>query len=393
MSASKTAEKDFPVSAFDFQPLTRVVFGPGTLSRLGELSRELGGQRVLLVTDPGLEAAGHPQRAAAALEDARLHVTVFGGVEENPTTKHVEAGLAVAKQNHIDFLVAVGGGSAMDTAKGINFLYTNGGRMADYWGASKATKPMLPSIGVPTTAGTGSEAQSYALIADPESHIKMACGDKKVAFRATILDPLVTVTQPAHVTADTGLDAISHALESYVTSKRNPLAQLFAREAWRLLAANLETVLRQPGHLEARAAMQLGAHYAGLAIENSMLGATHALANPLTAHYGLAHGLAICLMLPHVVRYNAVTVGSLYDDLAGDAGLANGDATHAGELLAGRVDSLARAAGLPRRLSDCGVSRGILPVLADEAAQQWTGKFNPRPVGYEELLGLYEGAY
>jgi alcohol dehydrogenase len=378
---------------FDYHPLTRVVFGHATLERVGELARELGGKRVLLVTDPGLEEAGHPQRALAALQSAGLETTVFDEVQENPTTKHVDAGLAVAKEQKIDFLVAVGGGSAMDCAKGINFLYTNGGRMPDYWGADKAAKPMLPSIGVPTTAGTGSEAQSYALIADPESHVKMACGDKKAAFRVAILDPLVTVTQPRHVTADTGLDALSHALESYVTSKRNPLSQLFAREAWRLLTANLGPVLNDPNDLEARAAMQLGANLAGSAIEYSMLGATHALANPLTAHHGLAHGLAISLMLPHVVRFNAAAVGPLYCDLAVEAGLQDGDGARAAEAIARRIDALARAAGLPRRLSDCGVSRGILPVLADEAAQQWTGKFNPRPVGYEELLGLYEGAW
>jgi alcohol dehydrogenase len=382
-----------PLGAFDFQPLTRVVFGVGTLARLGELTRELGGQRVLLVTDPGLEAAGHPQRAAESLRAAGLAVVIFDGVEENPTTKHVEAGLEVAKANAIDFLVAVGGGSAMDCAKGINFLLTNGGRMQDYWGVGKATKPMLASIGVPTTAGTGSEAQSFALIADPETHMKMACGDKKAAFRAAILDPVVTTTQPPHVTADTGIDAIAHALESYVTTRRSPLSQLFAREAWRLLEPNLETVLREPNNLEARAAMQLGAHFAGLAIENSMLGATHALANPLTAHYGLAHGLAISLMLPHVIRFNAVAVGPLYGELAGQAGLANGDPQLGAVKLAERVEALARAAGLPARLSACGVNRAILPVLADEAAQQWTGKFNPRPAGFAELLRLYEEAY
>src|SRR5262245_28539383 len=261
--------------AFEYQPLTRVVFGLGTLARLGELTRELGGRRVLLVTDPGLEQAGHPQRAVTYLQDAGLMVTVFDHVEENPTSRHVEAGLAVAQNEGIDFLVAVGGGSAMDTAKGINFLLTNGGKMADYWGTGKANKPMLPSIGVPTTAGTGSEAQSYALIADPESHIKMACGDKKAAFRVAILDPELTVSQPQRVTAFTGIDAVAHALETYVTTRRNPLAQLFAREAWRLLEKHVEVVLREPNNLAARAAMQLGAHYAGAAIENSMLGATH----------------------------------------------------------------------------------------------------------------------
>ncbi len=381
------------LQAFDFHPQTRIVFGPGTISRLGELTRGLGGRRVLLVTDPGLEQAGHPQRAVRSLEEAGLSVTVFDQVEENPTTFHVEAGLEAARKAEIDFLVAVGGGSAMDVAKGINFLFTNGGRMADYWGTGKATKPMLPSIGVPTTAGTGSEAQSYALIADPQTHMKMACGDRKAAFRIAVLDPEVTLTQPPRVTADTGMDAISHALEAYVTTRRNPLAQALAREAWRLLALHFEKVLHNPSNLEARAAMQIGAHLAGMAIENSMLGATHALANPITAHYGITHGQAIGLMLPHVIRFNAPVVPRLYADLVQEVCLDNGRLGDPAEALAKRVEHLARLAGLPTRLSELGVNRAILPVLAEEAAQQWTGRFNPRPVTSAELLSLYQTAF
>jgi alcohol dehydrogenase len=381
--------------SFDYLPLSHVVCGPGTLARLGDLARELGADRVLLVTDPGLEAAGHPQKAEQSLRDAGLEVCIFDGVQENPTTAHVDAGVAAARQCQINFLVAVGGGSAMDTAKGINFLLTNGGRMHDYWGTGKATKPMLPSIGVPTTAGTGSEAQSYALIADPVSHMKMACGDKKAAFRACILDPLVTLTQPPQVTALTGIDAVSHALESYVCTRRNAVAQMFAREAWRLLECNLETVLKEPGNVPARAAMQLGAHFAGAAIENAMLGATHALANPLSAHYGLSHGLVIGLMLPHVLRYNRAVVEPLYVELETAVGYrpsANGKPAPDSPL-AERVEALTRAAGLPFRLEDCGVSRSILPVLAEEATHQWTGKFNPKPVAFADFLKLYEAAY
>src|SRR5947209_43984 len=164
-------------------------------------------------------------------------------VEENPTGRHVEAAAAVARQHRADLLVAVGGGSAMDVAKGTNFVVTNGGSIADYKGFGKATKPMLPSIGVPTTAGTGSEAQSYALIADESSHLKMACGDKKAAFRIAVLDPEVTLTQPKMVTAVTGIDSVAHAVESYVTSSRNVLSQTFARQAWNLLNRNFERVL------------------------------------------------------------------------------------------------------------------------------------------------------
>src|SRR5262249_55372905 len=152
---------------------------------------------------------------------------------------------------------------AMDCAKGINFLLTKGGRMSDYKGFGKAKKPMLPSLGVPTTAGTGSEAQSYALIADESTHLKMACGDRKAAFCVAILDPEVTVSQPQKLTALTGIDALSHAVESYVTAKRNPVSQIFGREAWKLLEINLEKVLHNPTDLEARGAMQMGAFLAG----------------------------------------------------------------------------------------------------------------------------------
>jgi alcohol dehydrogenase len=362
------------------------------LARLGELARELGGRRILLVTDPGLEEAGHPQRALEFLQNAGVDVFLFDGVEQNPTSKHVEAGVAFAQPRHIDLIVSVGGGSSMDCAKGINFLLTNGGNIADYRGFGKATKPMLPSIGIPTTAGTGSEAQSFALIADEQTHMKMACGDRKAAFWVAILDPELTVSQPTRVAAVTGIDALSHAVESYVTTRRNPLAQMFAREAWKMLEENFETVLRNPTDLEARGGMQMGAFLAGTAIENSMLGACHACANPLTAHYGLTHGIAIGILLPHVVRFNASTVGALYGDLAHQAGLMNGDEGMAGEALAQRLTDLLRFAELPTRLEECGITRGILPVLAEEAAQQWTARFNPRPVSEVDLLHLYEAA-
>jgi alcohol dehydrogenase len=380
------------LAPLDYRPLTRLVYGPGTLRLLGDLVREYGGTRVLLVTDPGLEAAGHPQRALASLQDAGLDAFVFDGVEENPTTRTVDEGLAVARRERIDFLVTVGGGSSMDCAKGINFLLTNGGKIGDYKGFGKATRPMLPSIGVPTTAGTGSEAQSYALIADEQTHMKMACGDRKAAFRVAILDPEVTVSQPVRVTAVTGIDALSHALESYVSTGRNVLSQAFAREAWRLLEPSLEVVLREPTNLETRGAMQLGAHFAGIAIENSMLGACHACANPLTAHYGLTHGIAIGVLLPHVIRFNAPAVGPLYRELAHEARLPNGDPGIAAELLARRVTDLQRLSDLPTNLSACGISPGILHVLAEEAAEQWTGRFNPRAVGEAEFVQLYEAA-
>jgi alcohol dehydrogenase len=383
------------MQSFDFQCPTRIEFGPGKLIELGPLAKEIGAESALVVTDPGILAVGHATRGIEYLEQAGLKVTLFDGVAENPTTDHVEAGLAVAKQSQPDLIVGLGGGSSMDCAKGINFLYSCGGRMQDYWGEGKATGPMLPMIAVPTTAGTGSEAQSYALVADAKTHVKMACGDKRAAFRAAILDPVLTLTQPPRVTALTGIDALAHAIESYVTKRRNDLSLAFSREAWRYLAPNISRVLAEPLDLEVRGAMQLGACLGGLAIENSMLGAAHALANPLTAAYGVAHGHAIALMLPHVIRHNGRQVETWYHELVSCEPLAIDlcARSSAADALASFVAHISSLAGLAATLKECGVPRDDLPELAAAASQQWTGTFNPVEISTEDYLELYEAAY
>jgi alcohol dehydrogenase len=380
------------VPGFDYDPRTRVVFGAGTLGRLGEFARQLGGARVLLVTDNGLKRAGHEQRALDVLAAERLHVAIYDDVHANPSTEDVDRGTAFARDEQIDLIIGLGGGSSMDCAKAVNFVLTNGGSIEDYAGHGQATLPMLPMIAVPTTAGTGSEAQSFAIISDPRTHMKMACGDKQAAPRVAILDPTLTVTMPASVTAATGIDALSHALESHVTTRRNPVSQIFSRQAWQLLGHGFPAVVAQPDDMAARGAMLLGAHLAGAAIENSMLGATHALANPLTAHYGIIHGRAIGIMLPHVIRYNAGSVDRLYGDLAADMGLCAADDPRAGEVLAATVRELAARSGLPTSLHEFDVDPDLVPTMAAEAAEQWTGRFNPRPVDRPQFEELYRCA-
>src|SRR5262245_48919045 len=352
---SEVHKRNGRLPAFDYHPRTRVVFGPGKIADLGKLAAELGARKVLLVTDKGLESAGHPQKGIASLESAGLPVVLYDEVHANPATDDVERGLSVASEAQIDLIVGLGGGSSMDCAKGINFVLSNGGRIQDYWGANKATRPMLPMIAVPTTSGTGSEAQSYALIADAKTHMKMACGDPKATCRVALLDPELTLSMPAAVTAATGIDALSHAIEAHVCTRRNPVSQLFSRQAWQLLVQGFPAVIAAGDDLDARAKMLLGAHLAGAAIENSMLGATHALANPLSAHFDVTHGVAIAVMLPHVVRYNAETADRLYDDLAADARLGEPGAPGAGMRLAEHLAALAYQAGLPSRLAECGV--------------------------------------
>ena len=359
-----------------------MVFGRGASDRLGELAKELGFQRTVLTADPGLLTTPHVDRARGSLSRAGIEVFVFSDFTENPDTDMVERGRAFASSKNIDSFIGFGGGSSMDCAKAVNFVLTNGGVIRDYVGIAKNKKPLLPMIGVPTTSGTGSEAQSYALISDAKTHVKMACSDLSSRFRIALLDPELTVTQPTAVTAITGYDALAHAVETAVTTKRNALSDLYSREAFRLLNGNYARVLEEPEDLEARSAMQLGAFYAGVAIENSMLGATHACANPLTQRYGTAHGRAIAMCLPSVVRFNADTVAQDYAALHQN-----------GESLASRLEELAELGSLPRRLRDDGIPEEDLPSLAHAATKQWTGNFNPRPFDEAAALEIYRCAY
>jgi alcohol dehydrogenase len=366
----------------------KVLFGRGSLDRLGLLVREFGGKRVLLVSDPGIRAAGHVDRATRSLSQAGLVVQLFDGAEENPTTLTVDAGLAVARKFDPDFIVGLGGGSSMDTAKGINFLLTNGGRMQDYWGSEKATKPMLPLIAIPTTAGTGSEAQAYALISDAQTHTKMACGDQKALPKVAILDPDLTATQPPRVAAATGIDAITHAVETAATTRRNDASRVLSKQAWELLESSFERAVASSANSpasasleQARANMLLGAHLAGCAIQNSMLGAAHATANPLTAKFNVTHGVAVGLMLPHVVRFNCADGSNPYSDLVPDA-----------EQLIRRLTQFLEIVQFPRRLSELNIPESALPELAALASKQWTASFNPRPVTEAELLAIYRSA-
>lgn len=376
---------------FDFEPRTRVVFGRGVIERVGQLASGLDFQRTLLVADRGVLTAGHVARAVKALEAADVEVLPYHDFGENPDSAMIEAGCRFAEPLQVDSIAALGGGSSLDCAKGINFVLTNGGSMQDYRGYGKARTPLLPMMGIPTTAGTGSEAQSYAVISDAATHMKMACGDPSAAVRVALLDPELTLTAPRHVTAMAGFDAIAHAVETAVTIRRTPLSDTLSHRAWQLLNEAFERVLLHPADIEARSAMQLGAHFAGMAIEQSMLGAAHACANPLTARYKLTHGLALAILLPHVVRWNAQVACDRYAALIGSPRRRARD-EDAAETLALRLEDLARAGGLAMTLSDGGVAKSAIPELAAQAAAQWTGTFNPRPFDAAGAAEIYRAA-
>lgn len=384
------------MQAFEFSPRTRIVFGQDSVDRLGSLAAELGAERAFLVTDPGIVASGHVDRAERALAASSIEVLRFDAVHENPSSVDVSQCHRALGEFAADLIIGLGGGSSIDVAKGCNFIRAGGGRMEDYWGVGKARGDLLPMIAIPTTAGTGSEVQSFALIEKEGSHQKMACGDPQAAPKIAILDPTLTVTQPRFVTACTGMDTIAHALETAVTKRRTPVSHMLSTEAFVLARTALPSVLADPDDLEARGKMLLAAALAGLAIENSMLGAAHSMANPLTAHHGIVHGQAVGLVLPHVLRFNAADedARTLYAELARGADLSPRGSTTDQRVAALIMDlgDLLQVAGFGSSLAGYDLSLADLDALAAEAAEQWTAQFNPRQVGPSEFRQLFADA-
>lgn len=364
----------------------RVLWGD-VAGRLGEEVRDLGLRRVGLVSDPGVVAAGHAGRAAAALAAAGVAVQTFTDVAADPD---LDAVISAARALvDVDGFVAVGGGAVIDTAKAASMWLAHGGTLETLRGAHKDGRPLRPVVALPTTAGTGSEAQCFALVSDPVSHRKVACGDPGAIPVLTLLDPGLTLSLPPQPTALSGLDALTHAVEARVTTVGTEASRDRAQAAFALLWDALPRVLATPADQAARAAMLRGAHLAGQAIEASMLGAAHAAGNPLTRARGVPHGAAVALMLPHVVRLNlahpAATAG--YRALARSVGLAGSAA-----LADGLADRLALA-GLPTRVSAWGLGAEERSALAAEAATQWTGGFNPVPLDAAGFEVLYRSAW
>ena len=372
---------------FEFHARTRVVFGAGEVARAGTLAAELG-TRALLVADPGIVATGLASRVRGLLETAGVDVWEFDDFGENPDSAMVARGRDVAAPHGVDVIVAVGGGSSLDCAKGINFVLTNGGTAADYKGYGKASQPMLPMLGVPTTAGTGSEAQSYAVLSDADTHSKMACGAPGAAFRIALLDPELTVTAPASVTAAAGIDAVSHAVETWVTTRRSPLSDVFAREAWRLLSGGFVRVMTDAGGHRGTwrdAAWRLLRGAGDRAVD---AGRDARLRQPVdqTLWHGPRRG-----DLDAAAARGAVEQQGGGRPLCGAGRRARRDAQ--ARVARGANRRSDRGRRVPGGLSAVGVPERDLPDLATEAAEQWTGAFNPRKFDVAGALEIYAAAY
>jgi alcohol dehydrogenase len=365
------------VIPFDFRSRTRILFGAGEFARLGEVAREQNATRCLFLAGPSPLEAAHAQEAVRSLKARRIEVFAFQDFTPRPTVAMVEAARQYAAPLDINLVVGLGDGDVLDFAKAVNVVVSNGGSIRDYRGYGNVPKPLLPMIAVPTASGAGSEAQGNTVITDPEARSRVICGDPKIFFRTAILDPKLTLLQPAAATAANGFEAVSHAIETLFSTRRTPISECFSREAWRLLDASFERVLRVPEDLEARSAMLLGAHFAGIAVEYAALGPAHACAQPLADNYNMPPGMAVALVLAPALEWLALDLESTAE---------NAD-------LAPRLRQLVAAAELPRSLGDASVPEQVLPRLADEAAAQWTGRFSSRTFDAEGALEIYRAAY
>lgn len=371
------------------------VFGPGALALAGRYARNLGARRVLLVTDPGVAAAGWADKVRTAVEMQGLLVEVFDQVSPNPRDSEVMAGADAYLARGCDAIVAVGGGSPMDCAKGIGIVSSNGRHVLEFEGVDKVGAPAPPLICVPTTAGSSADVSQFAIINDTGRKVKITIVSKAVVPDVSLIDPATTVSMDRELTAHTGLDALTHAVEAYVSNASSPLSDLLALEAVRRIAANLPAALEDGENLAARSGMMLGSMYAGLAFSNAILGAAHAMAHSLGGLKDLPHGLCNAILLDCVADYNFVAAPERYAALARALGGEVPEDAPLDERKAAVLETLRafkRRAGVTARLSELGVARADLAALAEFAAADPCLATNPLQPSREDIVDIYEQA-
>lgn len=372
--------------------------GAGASAELAGTLDSLGLSRPLLVTDPFIAEQPFFHRLLAGLEASGLAPGVFADTVPDPTTAVVEEGVRALREGGFDSLVGVGGGSPIDTAKAVALLGAHGGRMRDYRAPVVTDAPALPVVAVPTTAGSGSECTRYSIITDSESGEKMLCSGLAMLPRAALVDFELTLGMPRRLTADTGVDALTHAIEAYVSARANPVSDGFAREAMRTIFTHLRTAYADPGDRTAREAVMVGATQAGMAFSNSSVALVHGMSRPLGAHFGVAHGLSNAMLLPAVTEFSIPSAPSRYADCARAMGLAAPDSTdgEATGALVWELRLLNQELEVPTpREYGIGVERWweLAPLMAEQALASGSPGNNPRVPVAEEIVELYHGVY
>jgi alcohol dehydrogenase class IV len=377
-----------------FNSINRIVQGRGAIRTLPQEVARLKGSKILLVTDPGLIQTGIPEQVAALLTD--YSVSIYSEVEADPSVESIDACADYLRANAFDLIIGLGGGSPIDTAKCVSILGTNGGRAEDYLGIEKVGKPGLPKIFIPTTAGTGSEVTNVAVLSLKAQKTKKGIVSRFMMADAAILDPELTVGLPGKITAATGMDALTHAIEAYVSRFAQPLTDHFALEAIRLIGRSLRTAVHYGAKLDAREDMMVASLYAGLAFGSAATGMVHGLAMPLGGLYNVPHGIANAVLLPHVMKFNLVAAVDRFGDIARALG-ENTDGLsprEAAERAISAVASLSADIGIPRYVDELGISRSGIPDIAKDGMTNSRQILpNPRAVTYEGLIGILDEAF
>ena len=370
------------------------VMGSGSLAEAIIYIKAQGFKQGLIVTDKVLSDIGIVKNFTDLLDEQHIDSVVFDRAQPNPTIANVNDGLAVLKQHDCDFVVSLGGGSPHDCAKGIALVASNGGEIADYEGVDQSKKPQLPLIAINTTAGTASEMTRFAIITDEKRHVKMAIVDKHTTPVLSVNDPSLMVGMPASLTAATGMDALTHAVEAYVSIAATPITDAVALKAIELIQANLPTAVEHGDNIVAREQMAYAQFMAGMAFNNASLGYVHAMAHQLGGFYDLPHGVCNAVLLPHVQRYNAQVCPERLRDIANSLGVnvLNMTAEQGADAAIAAIVKLAKTVGIPSGLTSLGVKTSDISLLADNALKDVCGLTNPKQATHEEICHIFQAA-
>lgn len=376
-----------------FMPTVNLM-GAGAAQQAGEQAKALGAKKALIVTDAFLNKIGMAQEIAEIIKGAGVDVAIYPGAEPNPTDKNVHDGLAVFEKEKCDAIVSLGGGSSHDCAKGIGIVAGNGGHIRDYEGVDKSTKPMVPLIAINTTAGTASEMTRFCIITNTDTHVKMAIVDWRCTPNVSINDPLLMMKKPPALTAATGMDALTHAVEAYVSSAATPVTDSAALMAIKLVGQYLRKAVANGGDFEARDKMAYAEFLAGMAFNNASLGYVHAMAHQLGGFYNLPHGVCNAVLLPHVERFNLIAKVERFRDIAvalGENvdGLSDRDAA---DIALDAIQKLSTDIGIPAGLTELGVKEEDLKVMAENAMKDACSLTNPRLATLDQIIQIFKDA-
>jgi alcohol dehydrogenase class IV len=383
------------IKPFQFTASTRLRFQSGGIQALGEEVKALGIKKVLLVTDPGIKNSGLIEKATKSLEKEKIPYTVFAEVEANPSLQVVENGLSLLQRNACDGMAAVGGGSSMDTAKAIGILATHPAPLFQYEGGNKLTKPIPPLIAVPTTAGTGSEVTGASVITDKTRKYKAGIRSPYLIPSVAILDAELLLTLPPPILAATGMDAYTHAYETFVSQLTNPVSQALAFDSMRLINRNLRRLYANPENLESAEAMMLASTMAGIAFYNGRVGMIHAMAHPMGGHFDVPHGVANAILLPFCMEYTRIAVPDLFSRIAEamDEDIRGLSADGGSKKAAEAVRNLCIDIHIPKGMREVGVKKEAIDLMTRDAVTSGIHITTPRKVGYEDIKAIYEAAY